>query len=253
MTGIPGPAGVAAQPRPLPAGAAPRERVRAWMSWSTGKDSAYALRLAHGNPWVDVAGLFTTVDADACRVAYNGVPVCLAHAQAQALGLPLHTLPIPAGCSAHAREALRRDVLSREAVPAGISMLIFGDAAGRDIRASRAARLAGLGIRAVFPLWGMDTRLLAHRILAAGIGAVITRADLLTAGAGWAGRPFDEEFIAALGEGADPCGENGEFHTFTSVSPDFRHPVPVAVDRVSGRDGVAYAEVIPAGDGRRGP
>lgn len=154
MTSTAGPAGVAAQSRPLPAGPAPRERVRAWMSWSTGKDSAYALRLARASSQVDVAGLFTTVDADAGRVAYNEVPVCLAQAQAQALGLPLHILPIPAGCSDHEREALRRDVLSREAVPAGIKMLIFGDAGGRDIRASRAARLAGLGIRAVFRCGG---------------------------------------------------------------------------------------------------
>jgi diphthamide synthase (EF-2-diphthine--ammonia ligase) len=106
------------------------KRTRAWASWSTGKDSAFALHLAQDEPRTEIAGLFTTVNADAGMVAYNGVPVRLAHAQAAALGLPLHLLGIPPGCPADAREVLRRDVLAREAIPAGITTVIFGDAAG---------------------------------------------------------------------------------------------------------------------------
>jgi len=226
------------------------------MSWSTGKDSAYALHLTRDDTRIDVTGLFTTVDTDAGQVAYNGVPVSLARAQPDALGLPLHILPVPAGCPARARETLRREVLEREAVPAGVEVIIFGDAGGRDIRASRAARLAGLGIGAAFPLWGTDTRQLARMILAAGIRAVITRADPRVLDAGWAGKPFSQEFIAAAGEETDPCGENGEFHTFTWDSPDFRCPVPVAVEAVSWRDGSVYADLAPVGGevagGRRG-
>ena len=230
------------------------KRTRAWVSWSTGKDSAFALHLAQDEPQTEIAGLFTTVDADAGTVAYNGVPVRLAHAQAAALGLPLHLLRIPAGCPADAREVLRRDVLAREAIPAGITTVIFGDAAGTDIRASRAARLAGLGIDAAFPLWGMDTRWLCRMILAAGVRAVITRVDPAALDAGWAGRFFGDGFIAALGRGVDPCGENGEFHTFTCDSPDFTHPVPAELERIVHRDGSVYAELAetasPAGHQR---
>jgi diphthamide synthase (EF-2-diphthine--ammonia ligase) len=239
---------------PLAACATGREPIRAWMSWSTGKDSAYALHLALRDGRVDVGGLFTTVEPDTGRVAYNGVPVSLAQAQAEALGLPLHLLPVPTGCPAHAREVLRRDVLTREAVPEGVRLLIFGDADGTDIRAARAARLEGLGIGAAFPLWGMDTRLLARMILAVGVRAIITRVDPRVLGARWAGKPFDEEFITSAGGEADPCGERGEFHTFTCWSPDFGYAIAPAVERLAGRGGSVYAELAAPGSpasGRR--
>jgi diphthamide synthase (EF-2-diphthine--ammonia ligase) len=221
-------------------------RIRAWVSWSTGKESAYALRLAQEDRRVEVLGLFTTVDEDAGTVAYNGVPVSLAQAQASALGLPLHLLSVPAACPAGDREVLRRAVLAREAVPDGVEIMIFGDAGGTDIRSSRAARLAGLGIDAVFPLWGMDTRRLWRDILTAGIRAVITRVDPSVLDARWAGRPFGESFIRSLSEDADPCGENGEFHTFACCSPDFGYAIPVVLERVARREGSVYAEIIPA-------
>ena len=243
MTAITGLAGCVPPPRPVAAYATGRKPIQAWMSWSTGKDSAYALHLALRDGRVDVGGLFTTVETDTGRVAYNGVPVSLAQAQAEALGLPLHLLPVPAGCPADARESLRREVLGREAVPEGVRLLIFGDAGGTDIRAARAARLEGLGIGTAFPLWGMDTRLLSRMILAAGVRAVITRVDPRVLGARWAGRPFDEEFINSLGGQADPCGERGEFHTFTCWSPDFRYAIAAAVERLAGRGGSVYAEL----------
>jgi diphthamide synthase (EF-2-diphthine--ammonia ligase) len=243
--------------RPAPARPAPAPerpgRVRAWVSWSTGKDSAYALHLVRSGRQVEIAGLFTTINADAGTVAYNGVPLSLARAQAHALGLPLHLLPVPAGCPPPARETLRRQVLAREAVPADVKVIIFGDAAGADIRASRAARLAGLGIGAAFPLWGMDTRQLARMILDAGIHAVITRAAPRMLGSWWVGKPFSEELITALGSEADPCGENGEYDTFTCDSPDFRHPIPIEVGGVTWRDGSAYADLVPASAGQHRP
>ena len=221
-------------------------RIRAWVSWSTGKDSAYALHLAQQDRRVEVRGLFTTVDEDTGTVAYNGVPVSLAQAQADALGLPLYLLSVPAACPARHREALRRAVLAREAVPEGIETMIFGDAGGTDIRSGRAARLAGLGIDAVFPLWGMDTRRLCRDILTAGIRAIITRVDPCALDACWAGRVFGESFIESLGEDADPCGENGEFHTFACRSPDFAYAIPVVLERVTRREGSVYAEIVPA-------
>jgi diphthamide synthase (EF-2-diphthine--ammonia ligase) len=109
-------------------------RVRAWVSWSTGKESALTLCMAQDDPRIEVAGLFTTVDGEPYRVACNGVPVRLAQAQATALGLPLHLLRVPAGCDDGTREALRRQVLTREAVSAGVQAILFGDVGGMDIR-----------------------------------------------------------------------------------------------------------------------
>jgi diphthamide synthase (EF-2-diphthine--ammonia ligase) len=231
--------------------AAPEQRVRAWVSWSAGKDSALTLCLAQDDPLVEVAGLFTTVDEEPYQVAYTGVPVRLAEAQAAALGLPLHLLRIPPGCDGRTRETLRREVLTREAVPAGVAAILFGDAGGTDIRASRADRLAGLGIGAVFPLWGMDSRRLCRHILAAGIRAVITRLDPGLIDARWAGRPYDTIFLDALPPAADPCGEYGEFHTFTADGPGFAHPIPVTAAGITRRDGMVYAELAEA-DGRTG-
>ncbi len=232
-----------------------RPSVRAWVSWSTGKESAFTLSLAQDDPRIEVAGLFTTVEEEAHRVAHNGIPVRLAEAQAAALGLPLHVLRIPAGCDADTRELLRRDVLRREALPAGVRTIIFGDAGGTDIRASRAARLAGSGIDAAFPLWGMDTTQLARQILASGILAVVTRRDPFLIEPGWLGQPFAEEFLDALGKHADPCGEHGEFHTFTCDGPGFGRAIAVTARGVRHQDGAVYAELteadVPAAGERR--
>jgi uncharacterized protein (TIGR00290 family) len=243
MAGVMRAAPETAEHRHWPAGigSALGTRTRAWVSWSTGKESAYALRVARADRRVEVLGLFTTVHEDAGRVAYNGVPVGLAKAQARALGLPLHVLSVPAGCPARAREVRRRRVLAREAVPEGVSAIIFGDVGGTDIRASRAARLSGFGIDAVFPLWGADTSWLCRDILAAGIRAIITRVDPRVLAARWAGKLFDEVFLQALTDRVDPCGENGEFHTFVLSSPDFDWDVPVGLERVTRRDGSVYA------------
>jgi uncharacterized protein (TIGR00290 family) len=246
---VTGPAGH----RPRPSNNPGYQRVRAWVSWSTGKESAYALHVARRDRRVDVAGLFTTVDEDTGTVAYTGVPVRLAQAQAEALALPLHMLSIPARCSPGRREELRRAVLTGTAVPAGVRMIIFGDVAA-DVRASRAARLAGLGIDAAFPLWGMDTRHLARLILDAGIKAVITRVDPSAVAVSWLGKCFGTDFIAALPEAADPCGEQGEFHTFTCDGPGFAHAIPVVLEGARWHDGTARGDLseanVPAHCGR---
>jgi hypothetical protein len=161
------------------------------------------------------------------------VPVGLAQAQAAALGLPLHLLSVPAGCPARDREALRRAVLAREAVPGGVTAMIFGDVGGTDIRDSRAARLAGLGIAAAFPLRGIDTRRLCRDILAAGIRAVITRLDPPVVDAGWAGSLFGKGFIGSLAR--SPAAPQG-----------FGYAIPVALERVTRRDGSVYAEIAAA-------
>lgn len=235
---------------PRPARAPRHRHVRAWVSWSAGKESAYALHMARRDRRVDVAGLFTTVDEDTGTVAYTGVPVRLAQAQADALALPLYQLRIPARCPPGRREVLRRAVLMDAAVPAGVQMIIFGDVA-TDVRASRAARLAGLGIGAAFPLWGMDTRRLARLIMESGIKAVLTRVDPCAVPVSWLGGCFGADFIAALPQGADPCGEHGEFHTFTCDGPGFAHAIPVVLEGVRWRGGTACADLSEASPARR--
>jgi diphthamide synthase (EF-2-diphthine--ammonia ligase) len=183
--------------------------------------------MAQDDPRIEVAGLFTTVDEEPYRVAYNGVPVRVAEAQAVALGLPLHLLRVPAGCDGRTREALRREVLTREAVSAGVEAILFGDVGGMDIRASRAERLADLGIDALFPLWGVDTHRLSRHILAVGIRAVITRLDPHLIDPKWAGQPYGKVFIGALARAVDPRGEHGEFHTFVCDGPGFGQAIPV--------------------------
>jgi diphthamide synthase (EF-2-diphthine--ammonia ligase) len=225
---------------------APGERIRAWVSWSGGKESALTLRLARDDPQFEVTGLFTTVDEQPGRVAHSGVPVRLAEAQACSLGLPLHLLRIPPGCDYTAREAFRRGILVREAVPAEVQAIIFGDAGGTDIRASRAQRLEGSGIEAMFPLWGRDPGELCRDILASGIRAVIARLDPARIEPRWAGQPYDEAFLGALAPAADPCGEHGEFHTFATDGPGFAHPVPVVTVGITRRDGQVHAELAEA-------
>jgi diphthamide synthase (EF-2-diphthine--ammonia ligase) len=136
-------------------------------------------------------------------------------------------------------------VLTGTAVPAGVRVIVFGDVA-TDIRASRAARLAGLGIDAAFPLWGMDTRHLARLILEAGIKAVITRVDPRAVAVSWLGRCFGTNLVAELHEAVDPCGEHGEFHTFTSDGPGFGHAIPVVLEGVRWHGGTVYAELAEA-------
>lgn len=186
------------------------------------------------------------MDEEPYRVAYNGVPVPLAQAQAVALGLPLHLLRVPAGRDDGTRETLRREVLMREAVPAGVEAIFFGDAGGMDIRARRAERLAGFGIDALFPLWGVDTRRLSRHILAVGIRAVITRLDPHLIDPKWAGQPYGKVFTGALARAVDPCGEHGEFHTFVCDGPGFGQAIPVVPVGVTWHDGTVYDRLTEA-------
>jgi diphthamide synthase (EF-2-diphthine--ammonia ligase) len=212
--------------------------VTAWLSWSCGKDSAYALGLRP-----DVTGLLTTVSAG--RVPVHGVPRQLVEAQAAALGLPLHVVELPWPCP-NAEYERRTGAALAAARAAGADTVVYGDLHLADIRAYRERTLAGTGLAPEFPLWGRPTGPLARDMIAAGLRAVVVSVDPVRVPAGLAGHPFDEEFLAALPEAADRCGENGEFHTFVTDGPGFRAPVPVRVTGVGERDGMVVAELAPA-------
>lgn len=217
--------------------------MRAWMSWSSGKDSAWALHRLRSEA-VDVVGLMTTVNTTHGRVAMHAVRRGLLQAQAAAVGLPLIEIALPWPCPNEAYEEAMAGALSR-AVAEGVDAIAFGDLFLDDIRRYREAQLAPTGLRALFPLWGEPTAALAQTLVAGGVRAVITAVDPRQAPASLAGRAW-EEVVGSLPAGVDPCGENGEFHTFVWDGPMLARPVPVTVGEVVTRDGFVFADVLPA-------
>lgn len=215
---------------------------RAWMSWSSGKDSTLALHRVRAGPEPDVVGLLTTVSETAQRVAMHGVRRQLLEAQADSLRLPLHVVELPWPCPNHVYEQRMSHALAL-ATSSGVECLVFGDLFLADIRAYREASLAGTGITPLFPLWGQPTEVLAGQILDAGIRAIVTCVDPSQAPESLAGRWYDQQFLSDLPPGVDPCGEHGEFHTFVTDGPGFERPLQVTLGEIVARDGFVFADV----------
>jgi uncharacterized protein (TIGR00290 family) len=215
------------------------------MSWSSGKDSALALHVARAELGVDVVGLLTTLNETADRVAMHAVRRQLLEAQADRLGLTLVTVDLPSPCP-DAVYAERMAQAVAQAQADGITEMIFGDLYLEDIRAYREEMLAGTGITPVFPLWQRPTDALARDMLARGVRAFVTCVDPRVLPAEFAGRAFDASFLADLPTGIDPCGENGEFHSFVWDAPGFASPIDVVTGEVVARDGFVFADVLPA-------
>lgn len=211
-------------------------KKKALLSWSGGKDSALCLyELRQSGAW-EVAGLLTTITEDYGRVSMHGVREALLAQQADALGLPLVVVTIPADCSNEVYERRMREVLEEKAA-AGVSSVAFGDIFLEDLRRYREGRLQEVSLKAVFPLWGRDTRELARSFIGLGFKAVVTCVDLNALDGRFAGRDFDESFLRDLPQGVDPCGENGEFHSFVWDGPVFARPVRIQRGEVVVREG----------------
>jgi len=221
------------------------DRPRALLSWSSGKDSAWALHRLRQADDLELVGLVTTVNEAAGRVAMHAVRESLLAAQAAAAGLPLWRVPIPSPCSNEQYAAAMTGLVAR-ARSEGVSVMAFGDLFLADVRAYRERQLAGTGIEPRFPLWGADTASLAREMLAAGLRARVTCVDPRQLDASFAGRAFDADFLAELPPGADPCGERGEFHTFAWAGPMFSAPIAVEPGPVVERDGFVFADLLPA-------
>lgn len=217
---------------------------KAWMSWSSGKDSTVALHALRQDATVEVVSLLTTMNAEADRVAMHAVRRSLLELQADRLGLPVQVVEIPSPCPNEVYEATMAAALSA-ALAADVELVGFGDLFLADVRAYREATLAGSGITPVFPLWGRPTDVLAREMLAAGVRAVITCVDRAQLSAEHVGRAFDEQFLADLPAGVDPCGEHGEFHTFVWDGPGFRCPIDVELGDVVERQGFVFRDVLP--------
>ncbi len=218
-------------------------RPKAWMSWSSGKDSALALHEVLRAGDVEVVGLLTTVNAEFGRVAMHGVRRELLEAQAAALELPLHVVELPWPCSNEVYEQLM-GVAVASALSAGVEVVVFGDLFLEDVRRYREQMLEGSRLRPLFPLWERPTAKLARELVEAGVRAVVTCVDGAQAPRELAGHWYDEDFLAGLPAAVDRCGENGEFHTLVVSSPDFSAPLSVVIGETVERDGFIFTDVI---------
>lgn len=221
-------------------------KKRTLVSWSSGKDSAWALHVLRQDPAIDLVGLFTTVNAEYRRVAMHATRLDLLQRQADGVGLPLQTIDLPDPCSnAQYGTIMRRFV--RDSTAQGIACMAFGDLFLADIRQYRENQLRATGIVPLFPLWGIPTKDLAEQMLSAHLEAYISSVDLKRLPLHFAGRKWSRELLAELPEGSDPCGENGEIHTVVVGGPMFAQPIPVQIGQVVERNGFGYADILPMG------
>ncbi len=216
------------------------------VSWSSGKDSAWTLHTLRQTPGVDVVGLLTTIDAQSQRVGMHGTRRALVEAQAVSAGLPIEILELPNPAPNTVYEAAMRGFVER-AIARGVEAIAFGDLYLEDIRAYRESRLAGTGLKPIFPLWGRNTRQLAEAMIEGGLEAHVVAIDLKHVPRSLAGNRFDKAFLSELPEGTDPCAEKGEFHTAVIAGPMLAHRLPVTSGSIEERDGYAYADLLLAG------
>jgi uncharacterized protein (TIGR00290 family) len=221
--------------------------MKVFVSWSSGKDSAFALHEAR-QAGMEIAGVLTTVNAVHDRVAMHGVRSALLDRQIAALGVPAIKVAIPSPCPNEIYEARMEEACA--AIQAqGIRHIVFGDLFLEDIRAYRVEKLAVAGMEPVFPLWQRDTADLARAMIASGLVAHVTCLDPRKLPKSFAGRAFDAAFLRDLPPGIDPCGENGEFHTVVVAGPMFAAPISVTIGETVERDGFVFTDVVPAPDG----
>ena len=217
---------------------------KALMSWSTGKDSAWALHQLRQNPEIDLLGLFCTVSKEFNRVAMHGVRVELLQEQAESIGLPVEIIEVPYPCSNAEYDRIMGQFVER-ARNNNIEYFAFGDLFLEDVRNYREEKLKGSGIEPIFPVWGIPTDKLSREMISSGLRAVITCIDPEQTPKEFLGREFNESFLDSLPETIDPCGENGEFHSFVFAGPMFKERIEIVVGDTVHRDDFVFADVLP--------
>ena len=214
------------------------------LSWSSGKDSAWALHVLRNNSDIDLLGIFTVMNERFDRVSMHSTRRELLQRQADATGLTLEIINLPDSCTNEQCDAIMGQFV-REAIANGIECMAFGDLFLEEIRQYRINQLKGTGIEPIFPLWGIPTGLLAEQMLSSGVEAYVSSVDLKKLPAHIAGQRWTRDLIIKFPQGCDPCGENGEIHTIVVDGPMFRSPVRITIGEVIERNGFAYADIIP--------
>jgi len=213
------------------------------MSWSSGKDSAWALYKLQQDPQIEIDGLFCTVNSEYHRVAMHAIRVELLQRQAESVGLPMKIIEIPYPCSNEEYEEIMAQFVESSKA-ANIEYFAFGDLFLEDVSGYREEKLNGSGISPLFPIWGIPTDKLSREMIRDGLRAVITCVDPKQLPQEFIGREYDESFLDDLPGGVDPCGENGEFHSFVFDAPNFVRPIEISLGEVVQRDGFVFVDVV---------
>jgi uncharacterized protein (TIGR00290 family) len=220
------------------------KKKKSLLSWSSGKDSAWALNILRRDPGIDLRGLFTVMNQKYKRVTMHATRLELLQKQAETVDLPLQIIEFPDPCTNEECDAImRRFVMAT--VNAGIECIAFGDLFLEDIRKYREDQMNGTGIMPIFPLWGTPTGELAKQMLSAGVEAYVSSVDLKRLPSHIAGRKWSKDLLKEFPKNCDPCGENGEIHTVVVGGPMFRDTIPVKIEKIVERNGFAYADIIP--------
>ena len=224
----------------------PGNKRRVLLSWSSGKDSAWCLHVLNQQPDTEVVGLLTTFNESADRVAMHAVRRQLVEMQAESVGLPLFPVMLPWPCSNDDYEGAMEKALGRVCDQLDVTAVAFGDLFLEDIRSYREERMAAWGTDPIFPIWNSATSQLASRMIDAGLKAYLTCVDPRQCPPKFAGRLYDRSLLDELPDSVDPCGENGEFHSFVFDGPMFRSAIDVNVGETVERDGFVFSDILPA-------
>ncbi len=219
-------------------------KKKTYMSWSSGKDSAWALHALRQDPEIELLGLFTVVNKAYGRVSMHATRADLLNRQADSLGLSLQIINIPHPCRNEECDAIMGSFVDN-ANESGIECMAFGDLFLKDVREYRENQLRDTGIQPIFPIWNLPTGVLAKQMLSAGVEAYISCVDPNKVSRTLAGRRWSEKLLNELPENIDPCGENGEFHTVVVGGPMFRKKIPVHIGETVEREGFIFADIIP--------
>ena len=217
---------------------------RVVLSWSSGKDSAWTLFQLQQTEDVEIVGLLTTINSEFNRVAMHAVREELLEEQAKAANLPLFKVPLPWPCSNADYEKVMKSTLAMLEVEHSVTHIAFGDLFLEDVRRYRIEKMKQTDIKPLFPIWGLPTRKLAKDMIENGLSAYLTCIDPKQISEKFAGNIFDHNFLSQLDNGVDPCGENGEFHTFVFSGPMFKWDISITVGEIVNRDGYIFADLM---------
>lgn len=212
------------------------------LSWSSGKDSAWALHVLQKDPHIDIVGLFTTVNQAFGRIAMHGVRLELLQMQAQSVGLPLHIIHLPHPCS-NEKYVEAMSAFIEEMAKTGIESMAFGDLHLKDVRQYRENQLKDSRITPIFPIWGIPSEQLSMDMVKSDLRAIVTCVDPRQLPVEYVGREFNESFLEDIPKSVDPCGENGEFHTFVFDGPMFQKPIRISPGEIVSRDGFIFVDI----------